>query len=250
MPPKRKRHRRESKAKFREMIFGPPVEGRSIVSHSETLESRRELVIALDGHSDPRIQQVADMAADPHYGDKTVASIARSLGLSSKHIAEAYRDGKIQEGIVRTFKHLPEVMEDVAIDAKSKWRMCKTCKGSGVYRDPDLQQAIEDIPDGDDRGEAKGLVKTSECFDCSGQGKVRVVGDADARKLVFETAKLTGQRGPLVAQQFNRLDGTESFESLMSSARAAMAPAPVAPQISQVSEEGVVDGDSNQQVPS
>lgn len=217
----RRRPRKESKAKFREKIFGPSTTGKELITHMEPLEDRMELVQALDGHSDPRVQQLADMSADPAFGSKSVASIARTLGLSSKHIADAYRDGQIAKGIVRSLKHLPEVMEDVAIDAKSKWRMCKTCRGTGVYVDPDLLDMQEDDAEGEREGNT--IVK-SDCIDCGATGRVRIVGDADARKLMFETVKLTNQRGPLIAQQINQMDGTESIEALLGAARAAVAP--------------------------
>jgi len=57
-----------------------------------------------------------------------------------------------------------------------------------------------------------------KCLVCDGVGTIRQVGDADSRKLLFETMKLTGNRGPLVAIQNNN-GGAPTMEDSMASVR-------------------------------
>jgi DnaJ-class molecular chaperone len=76
-------------------------------------------------------------------------------------------------------KHMPKVLEDTAIDAKSRFDVCRTCRGTGEIID----------------GKKDTYVK---CWKCSGKGKIRKPGDTDARKLVFESAGLTNKSRPAV----------------------------------------------------
>jgi hypothetical protein len=69
--------------------------------------------------------------------------------------------------------HLPDIMEDIAEDSESRDVCCPRCDGFGhVTRQ---------------NGEAP-------CPVCDGAGKVRVPGDAHARRLLFQIIGLIGPR--------------------------------------------------------
>lgn len=215
------KRRRESKQKFREKLFG---ELATRSTYMEKPSERADILEVLDTHPSEKIQDFVTHAWQPHNQNKSLARIARDLGITSIQIAEAYRDQKMQGGLVRMFKHIPDVMEDVAIDAKSTTKMCRTCMGIGVV-----------VPEGIDTKAMSTMERNDyECKDCKGKGEVRVAGDADARKLVFEAAKLTG-KSPLVAVQNNSFTGSESLEDLISLTRKVTTPAPK--QIPEVTAE-------------
>ena len=178
---------------------------RSMVLRSEEalqridkLVPRSELASALSSQSDQRFILLVQRLLDPDYSKHKLSTLCRSLDLNIRDMVEGFRDAKILEGWLRASLHLPDVMEDVAIDAKSRQVVCARCEGSGkIFRGK-----------GDDAEQVN-------CPECSGDGQVRKSGDKDARNLMFESIGLTGKRGPLIAQQFNTLDGTESLETLM-----------------------------------
>jgi hypothetical protein len=94
-------------------------------------------------------------------------------------------------GVMRMSQHIPQVFEDVAIDAKSKMASCPRCDGYGVIEDLSAEKR-EDAPP-----------PTRRCPVCKGEKEVRVPGDKLARELVFESLEMTGKKGPSVAIQQN-----------------------------------------------
>lgn len=120
---------------------------------------------------------------DPAYAQCGFAWIARKCGVTLAELQAIYTDGMRQIGMLRMSTALPEVMGDVVEDARSKKVVCPRCDGFKV-------------------GPVKGGGER-ECPVCAGTGEVTQIGDKHARDLVFETMKLTGQGGPLVAIQQN-----------------------------------------------
>ena len=94
-------------------------------------------------------------------------------------------------GVMRMSQHIPQVFEDVAIDAKSKMSSCPRCDGYGVIEDASAEHR-EGKP-----------APTRKCPVCKGEKEVRVPGDKLARELVFESLEMTGKKGPSVAIQQN-----------------------------------------------
>ncbi len=94
-------------------------------------------------------------------------------------------------GVMRMNQHVPQVFEDVAIDAKSKMASCPRCDGYG-----DIEDASAEHREGKP-------VPTRKCPVCKGEKEVRVPGDKLARELVFESLEMTGKKGPSVAIQQN-----------------------------------------------
>lgn len=126
----------------------------------------------------------------------SLLQLCRKLGIRWDEMVDFHRNFNVQQGLLRASNHLPHVMEDVAVDAKSRVQGCTRCDGAGKLPDPSL--SAED-----------GVHLTKDCPDCEGTGKVRVPGDQGARNLMFETMGLTGKsKGPLVAQQFLSFGGS------------------------------------------
>lgn len=140
---------------------------------------------------------------DPEHARLTFATICRKFSVTLHELQLIYTDGMRHMGLLNMASKLPQVMEDVAEDSLAHRVLCTRCDGNKV-----LIEVLE-------RDEKTGKVtKTQErtCPVCEGDGKVRQVGDKHARDLVFESMKLTGQKGPMIAiqQNFGSGDGLDA----------------------------------------
>lgn len=139
------------------------------------------------------------MLADPAYIRLSFAALARKANVTLQELQELYSNGMRHLGLLKLATALPDIIGDVAIDARTTMESCHRCDGLMV------------VPFGENG--------TKPCPMCKGKGEIRRVGDKQARELVFESAKLTGQTGPLVAIQ-NNFAGTDSrMESMLKRTR-------------------------------
>jgi hypothetical protein len=123
---------------------------------------------------------------DPHYSRCSFPTLLRKFNISLHEAQSIYTDQMRHMGLLAMSSQLPEIMADVAEDARTHVQSCPRCDGDKFVAST-----------GDDRRVPK------PCPNCTGSGTVRVIGDKHARDLVFESMKLTRQRGPLVAIQQN-----------------------------------------------
>ena len=91
--------------------------------------------------------------------------------------------------------HIPDVMEDVAIDSKSKVVVCNVCQGDGKLHDKEVNRKRNPI-----------------CPECHGDGVIRLLGDKDARLLAFETVGLKKGMGITNIVNVDNRHGTPSME--------------------------------------
>jgi hypothetical protein len=212
----------------------------------EATVPREELLSALAAaSSDQRARTLFEMMLDPAFRTHSLPKLAKDVGLRYTDVLKLVRDYKLDQGLLAMASHLPQVMEDVAIDAKSKMVKCPACKGDGrivvteQIEDPESEKKrVIVVPKLDENG----AVVTEHCFTCDGEGKLRQTGDSDARKLLFESMKLTGQRAPLVAQQFN-LGAAGTMEDDVERVQDALTVKPAAPaDVIDVVAEAPVDG--------
>lgn len=138
---------------------------------------------------------LAEMTTDPGPGiPPLLVTQCRKVGVTMPMVLNLFKDAKLTEGTIRMHAGLPDVMGDVAEDARSRMRMCSRCHGKGVV----LQDGKEEV-----------------CAHCEGTGKVRIVGDRHARDLMFESAGLTKKRGPLIEQNFDMRGNTSLRENMI-----------------------------------
>jgi len=166
----------------------------------EELVPRENLVTALATAEDPRFRALHAAMMTPMGSKCSLISLTRrgDIGLRWDEIVTYYRDFQMQRGMIAMVEHVPEVMRDIAIDSKSRMEVCPRCDGDGVIPDPGMTDDSVHL--------------TKPCLRCEGAGRIRVSGDAAARALMFEATGLKGQKGPLVAQQFNF--GAQGLEPL------------------------------------
>lgn len=132
---------------------------------------------------------------DPTHAHLTFATICRKFSISLHELQTLYTDGMRHLGLLEMAANLPQVMVDVSEDAKSRMEHCPRCDGEGV------------VWFGSEANR-----QSKSCPQCRGTKEVRVSGDKHARDLVFESMKLTAQKGPLVAiqQNFGGGDGLDA----------------------------------------
>lgn len=140
------------------------------------------------------------MMRDPEYRHKTLAQMAKLCHLSLHELQSLYIDGMRQLALLRLSTALPDIMEDVTVNAKDTMESCPRCDGLKIVPFKESTRA---------------------CPTCKGSGEIRRIGDKHARDLVFQSAKLTGSRdGPMVAIQQNFISGgDERMENMLKKTR-------------------------------
>jgi len=130
--------------------------------------------------------QLLILLSNPLFNKTTLGKLAVMSGLSTAELTLFLNSAKKQEGIVRMSQKLPDIMEETAIDALPTDEPCVRCDGTGQ-------------------------LKKGPCPHCRSTGSIRVKGDLDNCKLVFEVVGLIGKRAPGAAIQVN-IGGSRSLE--------------------------------------
>jgi hypothetical protein len=168
--------------------------------------SRDEIEMFLADVSSPKCELMVAMLQDPAYRSKTLAQMCKLSGLSMTELQHIVMDGLKQLALMNMHADLPHLMDDVVHDARSHMETCPRCDGLQV------------LPFGENG--------TRPCPSCKGAGEIKRVGDRHARDLIFESAKLTGQKGPMVAIQNNVAVSDERLESLFKRTRQILLESP------------------------
>lgn len=127
----------------------------------ESSAGRDGLLEALDTSDDRRALVLMAMLLDPAYCKFTLANLCERVGLRYLELFDVIRRFNLSQGLLAMSAHLPRVMEDVAVDSLSRVKTCAECSG-------------------------KGQIGDQICPKCSGEGTIRICGDAAARRLLFE----------------------------------------------------------------
>jgi len=181
--------------------------------------SREEWLAVFEGSEDEKARLLLAMMLDPSTRKRSLPQMAGAVGLSYAAVLQMVTRGRLEQGLLRMSEHVPQVLEDVAVDAKSREVTCQGCRGfkvDGVAVVPVMEETVEEEGKRKILAQAldsEGRLKWEKCLTCDGSGTLRKIGDSDARKLLFDTLKLTGQRGPLVAIQNN--NGMPSMEDVV-----------------------------------
>lgn len=167
---------------FRTFLDAIPREHFEGVLAAQPEESRLRSLLAL---------MTADYSSYTH--PPLLVTLCKKAGVTMQDIMNLMKDHAVAEGTVKMMLSLPQVMEDVGQDAKTRNRTCTVCRG----------ECEVEVCD----GEGKPTGEMRICLNCEGTGKVREIGDKHSRELLFETAELTNKpRGPLINQNFDLRD--------------------------------------------
>ena len=157
--------------KHRKPVRRSPARKDPLMRRFASTVSKEELGGMLAHSGDERAQRALEMLLDPAYSRFTLAKLCQRLGLSTLDLLELFRRHKLDMGIIEMSRRAPEIMADVAEDAKSRMEACKKCHGTGTVMDKNTEEM-------------------SRCLHCSGKGQVRRPGDYRARNLMFQTLGL------------------------------------------------------------
>ena len=130
--------------------------------------TRDEMVGALYSSTDERAVRLLQMMGDPAFANFSLGKLCQRVGLTTIDLLNAFRNFQLLRGILEMSRAVPEVMANVAEDARSRMETCKGCQGEGT-------------------------VNTRRCPQCEGEGLTRVPGDHQSRKLLFQTLGLIGK---------------------------------------------------------
>ena len=139
------------------------------------------------------------------YPRHTLSLACRRSNVSLQELNDLWRKHQFARGLIKVSDQLPEILEDTAIDARSRFDVCDFCDGTG-------EKTRTRIIDGGP------VTETEICPKCKGAREIRLPGDAESRKQIFEMTGLTGKTSPLVAIQQNTFIG-DTLDDTLSAAQ-------------------------------
>lgn len=142
-----------------------------------------------------------ELLYNPLSEGKPLAYLCEQAELSFEDLVDLCEKYHISMGRLAWAPHLPDVLTDVAVDAKSSINMCGKCYGTGRKHSVRVNQ---------ETGGESVVQLDLPCATCNATGHVRKSGDKQARLLLFEAWGLVGKaKGPLVAIQQNVTVGAD-----------------------------------------
>ena len=120
----------------------------------------------------------------------TFMQAVKSEGISLLELNQFWSDSSKHMGTIRMMNHLPDVMEQTAVEARQKVVVCARCAGTQVVYE--YEKPVVELEGGRlDFGE-KVLVRKAcpTCVDSIVPGRVIQPGDLESKKLMFKVAGL------------------------------------------------------------
>ena len=158
-----------AKIRQRKPIRRSPARKDPLMRRFASTVSKEELGGMLAHSGDERAWRLLEILMDPVYGNHSFAVLCGKVGLNQIDVVDLFRRYKLDLGVIKMSRLAPQVMQDMAEDARSRMETCKGCQGSG-------------------------MVNTRRCPQCEGDGRVRVPGDDKARRLFFKV--MLTRKGP------------------------------------------------------
>lgn len=135
---------------------------------------------------------------DHSFDGSSITKLARDAGLLLHEIVDLTCNYHISMGRIQAARHVPQVLDDIGEDAKSRLVPCLKCGGSGKEGGAIDDELLEILGDTDAL-----LEEFPDCEYCNGSGHLRQIGDSDSRKILLETMGIYNKKGPAVAIQKN-----------------------------------------------
>jgi hypothetical protein len=164
---------------------------------------------ALDFSKDPKYQMLLVAINNPNMLGLTFEELCRRCNLGITDIATIWRNYQLSRGMMKMMNHMPQVMEDVAIDSKTRTVTCPQCNGEG--------KIVKVHKHGTKSREVKESGIDVVCPKCYGDGTIRVLGDKESKKLAFEAAGLLQSAQVNVQTNVNLGGGLPSLEDELKS---------------------------------
>lgn len=174
---------------------------------------------ALRDNPDPKFALFYQARMDPAYINVSFSELCRKFQISLADVDDMWRKHQLHKGMIAMMNQVPQILTDVAEDAKTHMEFCQKCDGTGVIPDGVVEEGTE--------------ADTRTCPRCAGLGEVKVIGDKAARDLVFESIGLIGKKVPFNAIQMNFGLDSGLEDVLMSTSKL-------------ITKGEVIDGDNDQ----
>lgn len=143
-----------------------------------------KLIEALEYSGDPAASKLSAVLRREGAHLQPFIALCKAADIAPKDVFRLFTDYEVARGIVGMVAHVPRIMEDVALDSKSKRMPCGVCSGTAVVRQPDGRDVL--------------------CMTCDGNGFLTIPGDKDARQLTFETLGVKKGGGISINMQQNQ----------------------------------------------
>jgi hypothetical protein len=127
----------------------------------ESGAGRENIADCLVATGNPRATRLLDMMLDPAYEALSFGQLCSRAGLSGGEVLRLICQRQLAEGMIRACYHLPDIMENLALDAMGRNEPCATCCGEGI-------------------------LGTASCRRCGGSGSLRFPGDMRRIRLALE----------------------------------------------------------------
>ena len=128
---------------------------------------------------DPRAQRLLEMLMDPAYRNHSLGKLCEKVGLRVVDLLDLFRKFKWDVGTIDLYQQLPQIVKELADDARSSQAACGRCDGEGTL--------------------GVGESEEKSCPQCEGTGQVRVPGDPQARRLFLQLTGMIGRnRMPVI----------------------------------------------------
>ena len=162
------------------------------------------LILRLSQHD--RFRALSNMALSPIHAKTAFTTLMEKLQITYHDLSTEYKALQTSIGMIRAADHIPDLLEQTAVDARHREVVCVHCKGKGQvkvfdYAKVDDARALiaanttmhrETDPEVELMAKGK-----ATCVKCRGTGKVEIKGDLDKLKTMFETFGLTAKGGGL-----------------------------------------------------
>lgn len=175
-------------------------------SKMETKEARQNLALILRLSQHDRFRALANMALSPIYEKTAFTTLMEKLQITYHDLSTEYKALQTSVGMIRAADHIPDLLEQTAVDARHREVECVHCKGKGQVKVYDyvavdkaratLAENIGLQRESDPEHELLAQGKAT-CKPCGGTGKVAIKGDIEKLKTIFDTFGLTAKGGGL-----------------------------------------------------
>lgn len=136
---------------------------------------------------------------DPRNKQMSLATLARHCDISLAQMVEFVNKSHVARAMARAQMAMPGIVGDMIDDAKSRMVNCSRCDGEGV---------VGSFNKGNDTGVPD---EYKECPNCSGDGKIREVGNQHSRDRLMQT---TGMIKSNTGIQINQNFGVPTIENM------------------------------------
>lgn len=144
----------------------------------ESHTSRDILKTALAHDASAKAQKFLSELLNPRNSKLKLSRIARKVGVDSQDIERIVRSHSLSTALTTYVTAAPAIAGDVVEDSRSFDDICPRCDGLGQFKPTE-----------------KSKLKT--CPRCKGKGEIRVPGNSDARRLVYDRIDPRAKSGGL-----------------------------------------------------